>query len=68
MELTSLSQYGLSAIFIFAAWKLYTDMRNDSTRRETALMLHLDKVADTLSDINERLCTVEKCVNKDGEK
>ena len=27
MELSSLSNYGIAAIFIFASWKLYTDTK-----------------------------------------
>lgn len=54
-------QFGLSAIFIFAAFRLYKDQREDSTRREQALMIHLDKVSDTLNKIDERLITLEHC-------
>lgn len=81
MDLTSLiPQFGISAIFIFVAYKLYNDMRQDSVRREEQLrldskereeklMAHLDKVADTLENINERLVKVEQnvCVKKGDE-
>ena len=68
MDLSQLSQFGMASIFIAATWKLYQDMRVDSTKREERLMEHLDKVANTLSDINERLCTVERCVSKEDDK
>jgi hypothetical protein len=40
-------------------------MRLDSKEREEKLMQHLEKVVDTLDNINDRLCTVEKCVVKE---
>jgi hypothetical protein len=64
MELASLQQYGIAAIFIFAAWKLYSDMRTDSSKREELLMNHLDKVSDTLEKIDARLCALEGCEKK----
>lgn len=74
MDLTSFQQYGMAAIFIAACYKLYADnkdrerqIREDSIKREDKLMEHLDKVADTLKNIDERLCLVEKCIKKDGE-
>lgn len=66
MDLTPLlPQLGLSAIFAFAVYKLYNDMREDSKNREDKLMAHLEKVADTLEKIDERLSKLEK--SKDGE-
>ena len=73
---TILPQLGLSVIFAYAAFVLYKDMREDSKAREDKLLTHLDKVADTLSNINhqqqemantletmnERLQVVENCV------
>jgi predicted nuclease with TOPRIM domain len=57
-------KYGIKALE-----KLYTDMRDqhkeqlqEATKREDKLMQHLDKVAETLDNINERLCEVEQCV------
>jgi hypothetical protein len=68
INLTSLiPQFGLSAIFIYAAFRLYKDQREDSTRREIALMAHLDKVSDTLNKIDERLCTLEHCAGNKEE-
>jgi hypothetical protein len=79
LDISSLiPQLGVAAIFAGWAYKLYNDMRedgkrreeqmrNDSKEREEKLLLHLDKVADTLENINNRLCEVEKCVKKDGE-
>lgn len=64
MELSSLSQYGLSAIFIVASYRFYNDMRSDSLKREEKLMEHLGKVSDTLEKIDARLCALEK----DGDK
>lgn len=55
----------MAGIFIAATWKLYTDMRDDSRKREDKLMIHLDKVSTTLENINERLCAVEICVTKE---
>lgn len=85
---TILPQLGISAIFVYSSYKLYTDAREDSKRREEQmrldsklreeqmkldskereekLMQHLEKVVDTLENINDRLCTVEKCVVKDN--
>jgi hypothetical protein len=82
MDLNQLSQFGIAGIFIAASWKLYSDMRIDSTAREQKLMEHLDKVTDTqegikttmqsietgMKGIHERLCEVEDCVRKDGIK
>lgn len=66
MDLTPLlPQLGLSAIFAFAVYKLYNDMREDSKNREDKLMAHLEKVADTLEKIDERLSKLEQ--SKDGE-
>lgn len=74
MDISSiLPQAGISAIFIFVAYKLYNDMRQDSLRREDQiridskereekLMQHLDKVSDTLENINNRLVKVEQNV------
>jgi hypothetical protein len=70
-----LPQLGISGIFVYVSWKLYNDMRQDSLRREEQirvdskdredkLMSHLDRVADTLDNINERLCNVEKKVGE----
>lgn len=66
MDIANLSQYGIAGIFIFASWKLYTDMRRDSADREQKLMEHLDKQADTMKEISEtlqnmdnRICTLE---------
>lgn len=75
---TVLPQLGISGIFVYASYKLYSDAREDSKRREEQmradskereekLMEHLDKVVDTLENINDRLCTVEKCVVRDGD-
>ena len=75
---TILPQLGISAIFVYTSYKLYNDaredskrreeqMRQDSKEREDKLMIHLDKVVDTLDNINDRLCTVERCVVKDGD-
>lgn len=44
--------------------KLYTDMREDSKRREDMLMGHLTKVTDTLDHINLRLQTLEDFIKK----
>lgn len=74
-----LPQLGISAIFVAASYKLYNDSRQDSLRREeqiridskereTKLLEHLDKVADTLNNINERLVVVEKCVSREEEE
>jgi membrane protein implicated in regulation of membrane protease activity len=60
MELSGLQQYGLAAVFIVAAWRFYTDMRNDSTKREDKLMEHLGKVSDTLEKIDARLYSLER--------
>jgi len=80
MDLSELvPQLGIAAIFAGWAYKLYNDMREDSKRREEQIRLdskelqerllaHLDKVTDTLENINQRLCTVERCVVKEGEK
>lgn len=57
-----LPQLGLSVIFAYAAYILYRDMREDSRAREDKLLAHLDKVADTLENINARLRTVEDYV------
>lgn len=79
MEISTLSQYGLSAIFIYWSWKLYTDMRSDSLLREQKLMESLEKITNTQEGINssmksieanmkgihERLCEVESCIRKD---
>lgn len=69
-------QLGISAIFVYVSYKLYNDMRQDGLRREEQirqdskdreekLLSHLDKVADTLDNINERLVEVEKCVKRE---
>ena len=64
-------QAGLAGVILFVATKaitkLYNDMREDSKSREEKLMIHLDKVTDTLENINQRLCNVERCVDKDGD-
>ena len=67
MDIANLGQYGIAGIFIVWSWKLYSDMRKDSTERETKLMAHLDKQADTMSDISDilqkmdnRICSLEK--------
>ena len=73
-------QLGIGGIFALVAYKLYNDMRQDSLRREEQirtdskereekLMEHLDKVADTLENINDRLVKVEQniCYKKDGD-
>jgi hypothetical protein len=61
-------QAGISGLILLVAIKaiakLYNDMRQDSKDREEKLMIHLDKVTDTLENINQRLCNVEKCVTK----
>ena len=65
------AQGGSTAVILFIAYKaitkLYDDMRTDSKEREDKLLAHLDKVAETLSNIDERLCNLENCVKKDGE-
>ena len=82
MDITQFTQYGVAGIFIAATYKLYNDMRADSTQREQKLMEHLDKVTDTqegikqtmqsietgMKGIHERLCEVEDCVRKEGVK
>ncbi len=72
MDLASLQQYGMAAIFIVAAWRFYTDMRNDSTKREDLLMKNLEKqsetstqIAETLKKIDARLCELERCGKND---
>jgi hypothetical protein len=60
MDLSQFQQYGIAAIFIAASWKFYSDMRNDSIKREEKLMQHLDKVSDTLEKIDARLCALER--------
>lgn len=55
-------QLGLSIIFAYAVFILYRDMREDSRAREDKLLSHLDRVADTLENINERLRSVEDFV------
>lgn len=55
MDYTTLSNYGVAAIFIFAAYRLYTDGRSDSMKREDKLMNHLDKQADTMEKISDTL-------------
>jgi hypothetical protein len=67
MDFSTFSQYGIAAIFIAASWKLYNDMRADSSKREERLLAHLDKVSDTLDNINKRLCVVEECIKTDKE-
>ena len=83
MELSSLTQYGIAAIFIFATWRLYMDMRDDSKARETKLMEHLDKQADTnekvastleridmrMGNMDGRICSLETHIKdkKEGE-
>lgn len=74
MELANfIPQLGIGGIFAFVAYKLYNDMRQDSLRREEQirsdskdreqkLLEHLDKVADTLENINSRLTIVENNV------
>lgn len=65
MDIASvLPQLGISAIFVFASYKLYNDMRTDSKEREEKLMSHLEKVADTLEKIDERLSLLERTVEK----
>lgn len=63
------AQTGISGIILFmavkAVTKLYNDMREDSKAREEKLMIHLDKVTDTLDGIHNRLCKVEEYVKKD---
>ncbi len=68
---TFLPQLGTAGIFAFFAWKLYQDMRADSKEREEKLMAHLEKqgeinkeVAETLKQIHDRLCNVEKKVSE----
>lgn len=56
---TIVPQLGLSGIFAFAVYKLYNDMRDDSKKREELLLNHLEKVADTLEKIDERLSKLE---------
>lgn len=76
---TLIPQLGIAGIFAWWAYKLYNDMREDAKRREEQirldskelqdrLLVHLDKVADTLENINDRLCVVESCVKKEGEE
>jgi hypothetical protein len=64
-------QAGISGLILLVAIKaiakLYNDMREDSKTREEKLMVHLDKVTDTLENINQRLCNVERCVVKEGD-
>ena len=66
MELGDLSNYGVAAIFIFGYWKLYTDTRKDnadnkkeSGEREEKLMKHLDRQADTMTEISGTLQTLD---------
>ena len=58
-----ITQGSISAVIAGFAYKavtrLYSDMREDSTKREEKLMAHLDKVSDTLEKIDERLCDLE---------
>jgi predicted Zn-ribbon and HTH transcriptional regulator len=80
MDISSfLPQLGISAIFVAASYKLYNDSRQDSLRREEQmradskereekLIEHLDKVADTLNNINDRLVMVEQCVKREDDK
>ena len=76
MDVSSLQQYGIAAIFIVAAYRFYTDMRADSAKREEKLMEHLGKqaitmaeISDTLKTMDSRVCNLEEyCRNKkDGE-
>lgn len=47
-----------------AITQLYTDMREDSLKREEKLMNHLDKVSDTLEKINSRIEKLEDDVKE----
>lgn len=69
------AQNGIYGVFLFLAYKtitkLYTDMREDSKAREDKLLLHLDKVTDTLSEVKDtlkdfdtRLVIIENCVKE----
>lgn len=44
--------------------KLYNDIREDGKAREEKLMSHLDKVAETLQKIDERLSILEKNIKE----
>jgi len=61
MEISTLSEYGIAAIFIYSTWRLYTDMRTDSSKREDKLMDHMkeqmelqDKKDDKQMEINTK--------------
>ena len=71
------AQTGLLGVFSFFAAKalarLYTDMRDDSKKREEKLMSYLDKksetdkqVAQTLENINTRIKEIECVINEKG--
>ena len=67
MDIPNIAQYGIAIVFICWSWKLYSDMRVDSQKREDKLMEHLAKQADTMSEISEtlqkmdqRICSLER--------
>ena len=70
-----LTQFGAIGIILYvcikALAKVYTDMREDSGKREERIMSYLDKkteldkqVATTLKNIDNRLVALEGCFKK----
>lgn len=73
MDLTTLgTQFGIGGVTIYIAYKiisqLYSDMREDSVKREERLMVHMEKqsdimseISDTLKTMDNRVCNLEEC-------
>ena len=63
MDINLLSQFGIGGVTIYIAYniisKLYADMRADSTKREDRLMEHMDKQAETMTEISGTLKTMD---------
>jgi Mg2+ and Co2+ transporter CorA len=59
-----LGQGGVSlavgVIAIKMVTKMYNDIREDGKEREEKLMIHLEKVAETLEKIDDRLSKLEQ--------
>jgi F0F1-type ATP synthase membrane subunit b/b' len=74
-----LTQAGAMGVFLYltvkAIIKLYEDIRKDSKEREDKLMNYLDKksetdkkVAETLDNVNNRLCAIEEAIREDESR
>jgi hypothetical protein len=61
MEMLELSNYGVGAIFISVAWKLYADMRSDANMWRVLITNHLEKQDSINLHLKEML---EKISNK----